>query len=133
MSTSILPVARSLILCDAAVAAPTGKVHLFGVFNAIRASSFPHAGTRVVVFAQLTGGVGAVPCQIDVRHAERDEVHGSARFDLRFPDRLTLVQLSIVLSRCVFPYSGLYTVELFCHNQFICDTTLHLLEPGESV
>jgi hypothetical protein len=106
---------------------------LAGVFNAIRAGGFPHTGTRVVVFAQLIGGIGAVPCHIDVRHADRDEVvYGSGRLTLQFPDRLTVVQLAIAMSRCSFPYSGLHTVELFCHNQFMCDTTLQLIGSGET-
>jgi hypothetical protein len=131
VANAIIPMARSLVLCDAATGGPSGKVYLSGVFNAIRAGGFPHTGTRVVVYTQLTGGVGVVPAHIDIRHATRDEVvYHSGRFTLRFSDRLAVRQLSAVLSRCTFPYPGLYTVELFCHNQFVCDTTLRLIEPG---
>ena len=132
MSRIVLPIARSLVLCDAATVAEAGKVHLSGAFNAIRADRFPHTGTRVVVFAQLTGGVNEVPAYIEVRHANRDEVvYHFGGFTFHFPDRLVVVQSTLVLARCTFPYSGLYTVELFCHNQFVCDTTLRLLESGE--
>ncbi|MFO0851578.1 MAG: hypothetical protein U0871_23910 [Gemmataceae bacterium] len=133
MSRLVLPVARPLALCDAVTPDGSGKVSLSGVFDAIRATGFPHAGTRVVVFAQLVGGIGTVPVRLVVRHAARDEViYRSDPYPLRFTDRLTALQVSLVLTRCVFPYPGLYTVELFCHNQFMCDTTLHLLGPGET-
>ncbi|HET6573775.1 MAG TPA: hypothetical protein VFG68_09255 [Fimbriiglobus sp.] len=66
MANEIIPVARSLYLCDAATAGPSGKVYLSGVFNAIRAGAFPHADTRVVAFVQLTGGPAVVPTYIDV-------------------------------------------------------------------
>jgi hypothetical protein len=103
------------------------------VFNAIRAGEFPHAGTRVVVFGQLTGGVGTVPAFIDVRHVARNEViYHSKLLALRFPYRVTLLQLSATLARCVFPHPGLYTVELFCHNQFVCDTTVRLIQPVDA-
>jgi hypothetical protein len=129
VSSPILPVARSLILCDAVTADGTGKLYLAGAFNSIRARSLPHSGTRVVVFAQLTGGVGVVPARVEVRHALRDEVVCTAEpLSLHFPDRLKIVQMSTVLTRCVFLYPGMYTVELFCHNQFVCDTAL-LLNP----
>jgi hypothetical protein len=85
----------------------------------------------VVAFVLLTGGVGTVPTLINVRHAVRDEVvYRAGPFTVRFPDRLTLLQVSVPLAGCSFPYPGVYTVELFCHNQFVCDTTLHLLELG---
>jgi hypothetical protein len=41
VASAIIPVARALYLCDAATAGPSGKVHLSGVFNAIRAGVFP--------------------------------------------------------------------------------------------
>ncbi|HET6573776.1 MAG TPA: hypothetical protein VFG68_09260 [Fimbriiglobus sp.] len=57
-------------------------------------------------------------------------MHRAGPFSLRFPDRLTLLQVSVPLTGCSFPYTGMYTVELFCHNQFVYDTTLHLFELG---
>jgi hypothetical protein len=74
-----------------------------------------------------------VPTYVEVRHAGRDEtVYRTSPMGLRFPDRTTSLQVAVHLTRCTFPYPGVYTVELFCHNQFVCDTTLQLLEPGEA-
>jgi hypothetical protein len=107
VSSAIIPVARALYLCDAATSAGSGKVHLSGVFNAIRAGDFPHAGTRVVAFAQLTGGVGAVPTYVEVRHAGRDEtVYRTSPLGLRFPDRITSLQVAVRLSPVYLPVPG---------------------------
>lgn len=125
MSSMVLPVARSLFLCDAVTTTVAGKLHLANVFNSIRAAGFPHAGTRLAVFAQLSGAVGDIPTHVNVRHIARDEiVHYSGRFVAPFRDRVSVTRVSVVLAGCVFPHPGLYAVELFCHNQFVCDTTL---------
>lgn len=50
---------------------------------------------------------------------------------VRFPDRHTLRQFALTIQGCRFPYPGLYTVQLFCDNTPVCDTTVRLLEPEE--
>jgi hypothetical protein len=127
VANAIIPVARALYLCDFYIGYEGGRVDLYGLFNGLRPAVYPHVRDRFVVYTQLTGGVGEVPVFIDVRHAERNElVHTTHTRTLQFRDRTALVQLAFAIEGCRFPYPGLYTVELFCHNTPVCDTTVRL-------
>jgi hypothetical protein len=43
-----------------------------------------------------------------------------------FRDRTTVVQLALSIEECAFESPGLYTMELFCDNTWVCDTQLLL-------
>jgi len=46
--------------------------------------------------------------------------------ELNFPNRNTIVQLALLIEGCPFSHAGLYLIELFCDNMWICDTSLLL-------
>jgi len=50
---------------------------------------------------------------------------------LQFPDRQTVIQVSLLVERCRFDWPGVYLVELYCNNAWVCDTRLVLIEPEE--
>jgi hypothetical protein len=129
MSVSILPVAKSLYLCDYHVGYSNGKVDLYGLFNAIRPQTgFPYTQGRFCVFAQLINGLGRVSFHIDIRFAETDELVQTTEVrELTFPTRSTVLQLALAITGCRFERPGLYLVELFCNNTWECDTQLLLL------
>lgn len=55
--SSVVPVAKSLFLCDLQIGYDDGKVDLYGLFNAIRPTEgFPHTHERFCIFAQLNNG-----------------------------------------------------------------------------
>jgi hypothetical protein len=125
VADKIIPVSRSLYLCDFHVGYQDGKVDLCGVFNAIRPAIYPFTRKQFVVFAQLAGGAGDVPFFVDMRRLDTDEpVHTTETNVLSFPDRLTVIQFALTIERCRFPAPGLYSVELFCHNTWVTETTL---------
>ena len=128
MTAPILPVAKALYLCDYHVGYSNGKVDLYGLFNAIRPpSGFPYTRGRFCVFAQLNNGLGRVPFFIDVRFAETDELVWTTEVrELTFPNRSTVVQLALTIEGCRFERPGLYILELFCDNTWVCDTPLRL-------
>ena len=128
MSASILPVAKALYLCDYHFGYSDGKVDLYGLFNAIRPQSgFPYTRGRFCVFAQLINGLGVVPFFIDIRFAETDELVWTSEVrELTFPNRSTVVQLALTIEGCQFERPGLYFLELFCDNTWVCDTQLLL-------
>jgi hypothetical protein len=130
MASGVLPSAKSLYLCDYHCGYENGKVDLYGLFNAIRPVAYPHTQQRFCVFAQLVNGLGQIPFFIDVRYAPRDElIYTTARNLLSFPDRTTIVQLALTIEGCRFEQPGMYFVELFCDNTWVCDATL-LLQPA---
>jgi hypothetical protein len=127
VSNKIIPVSRSLYLCDFHVGYQNGKVDLYGIFNAARPAAYPFVKQRFVVFAQLTGGLGDVPFFVDIRReGEIDALHTTVVSTLRFPSRTTLMQLALTVEGVHFPEPGVYLVELFCHNMWVCDTPLTL-------
>jgi hypothetical protein len=128
MPTPVIPVARALILCDFQIAGRKGKVDLIGAFNAIRPPrGYPYEQARFCVFAQLTGGLGAVPFFVDIRSLDTDElIRTTETRALYFPSREYVVQMALTIEGCRFPKAGLYAVDLFCDNVWVCDTRLLL-------
>jgi hypothetical protein len=125
---SVVPVAKALSLCDYHVGYSDGKVDLYGLFNAIRPQSgYPYTRGRFCVFAQLVNGLGPVPFFVDIRFAATDELVWTTEVrHLRFPDRTTVVQMALSIEGCRFDRAGLYVLELFCDNTWVCDTQLLL-------
>ena len=130
MAASIVPVAKTIYLCDHVLSmdihgAP--KTDVMGLVNAIRVLSFPHVAKRFHAFAQLTSGLGLVPFVVRIKHAATDaEVYRSPYRTLRFPTRSVVLHMSLAINDCVFPWPGLYLAELYCNNQWVADTTLLL-------
>lgn len=85
-----------------------------------------HAKTILCVRA-LINGLAWVPFFIDIRDATRDQLIYTTQVNhLSFPDRNTVVQLALSIEQCLFPQSGMYLVELYCDNTWVCDTSLFL-------
>ena len=127
MSDRIIPVSRSLFLCDFHVGYADGRVDLYGILNALHPAIYPHNRSQLVVFAQLTGGSGDVPFYIDIRREAGDApLFTTLVRTVRFPNRTTIVQTAMTIENLQFPEPGLYVFDLFCHNTWVCDTTLLL-------
>ena len=126
MSPTIVPVAKSLFHCDYHVGYSDGKVDLYGIFNAIRPQGgYPHTHPQFCVFAQLVNGLGQVPFFVDIRDATSNQlIYTTGTNVLSFPNRTAVVQVALTIQGCTFPGPGLYFVELFCDNTWVCDTTL---------
>jgi hypothetical protein len=123
----VVPVSRSLFLCEAHIGYPDARDDLYGVFNVLRPPAFPYTHQYLVVFAQLTGGSGNVPFFFEVRRARDDALlRVTAVYVLHFPDRTTPVPLALTIQNVFFAEPGVYVVSLFCHNSWVCDTTLSL-------
>lgn len=127
---AVIPTASSLFVCDYHIAERRGKVDLYGLFNGIRAPrGFPHSSSRFCLFAQLLNGLGTVSVRFDIRHAENEElVRRTDEPSITFPNRTTMIQVAMTVTRTTFPYPGVYFIELFCNNTWVCDTRLLLYE-----
>lgn len=128
MPYAIRPFARALFLCDWVIGDDNGKTDLYGLFNAIRAETYPHVQKRFCLFAQLTGGLGDIPFYADVIFRPRDELVWTTEVQLlRFPNRDMLVQLAVEVKGCPFSEPGSYLLELYCDNECVADTPLQLI------
>lgn len=118
---TVLPVAQALYLCDGHIGFPGGKTDLIGLFNSIRATSYPHVQKQFVVFARLHQGLGQASCYVDIRFASTQQlIHVSSTHLVMFPDRDTALTLHGVR----FPQPGIYLVKLFCDAQWIADARI---------
>jgi hypothetical protein len=127
---TVMPVPRSLFLCEAHIGYPDGRVDLYGIFNILRPDAYPYTLPEFVVFAQLTNGLGTVPFFLEIRRARDDAlIRATAVHALFFPDRLTDAPLALTIRNVFFAEPGVYFVSLFCHNSWVGDTTLLLESP----
>ena len=124
----ILPFAKSIYLCDGCIGYPGGKTDIMGLFNSVRPSAYPHTLSTFVVFAQLTGGLGRVPCYVDIQYPAASQLVRTTYLKmLPFPHRKSVVQLAFTIQDCVFNRPGVYLVELYCDAQLIADVSFELI------
>ena len=125
---AIVPIAKSLYLCDGTIGMANQKTDIMGLFNSIRPLNYPHVQKHFVVFAQLLGGLGQIPFYIDVRSAtDGSQVHSTTAKLLQFARRDQLIQMAHSIHNCRFPQPGIYLVELICQGQWVADTTIRLI------
>lgn len=132
MATTVVPVTKAVYVCDDVVEDNSSrKVHLLGVFNAVRPqgkSPYPFCLGHLCVFAQLIGGVGKVPIHVEIVNAKTEEVvYAFPEERLRFLTRQTTVSACFRIRNCLFSNPGEYIVELYSRDTFIDDRVLHLL------
>jgi hypothetical protein len=130
MASDVLPVLKSIYLCDSYVGYANGKVDLYGLFSGIRPERFPHVQERFCIFAQLVNGLGETPFFFDIRQASTDRpIHTTDRNVQNFPNRTRIVQLAMTIRGCPFDEPGLYIIDLFCNNEWVADTAVRLENP----
>ena len=114
MAEKLLPVVKSMVLCEDALPGPagTGNVHLMNVFSNIRPRSepaFPYHLAQLCVFLQLTDVEGQAPGHILGYHPDSGRiVLSSTRHPIQFRDRLQVKWVVFRLKDCSFPEGGVY-------------------------
>ena len=95
----ILPVAKSLYLCDGHLGFTSRKTDLMGIFDSIRPQGgYPHIHPSFVVFARLAQGLGTIPFRVDIRlDASGQFVAGTLVQQLVFPGRDTIVNMVVTV------------------------------------
>lgn len=134
MSEPILPVVKSMVLCEDVLPGPdaTGNVHLMNVFTAITPRThpqYPLLFPQICVFLQITDHQGAHQGQIRVRNLSTDRlVFGSSMHQIELESRLQLKLILFRIRNCPFPESGIYSVEFYWDGIWITDWRLQLKE-----
>ena len=115
---AIIPVARSMYLCDRYVSHSNETIDLYGVFNALKPNlGYPHVRPQICAYAQLADGLGELSLQVDMRFANTGKlIYSSEIRRIEFVDRTSVIQAAILLSDCQFARRGRYLFELFCDN-----------------
>jgi hypothetical protein len=125
---AIVPVARSMYLCDQIIGYQDARTDLYGIFSGLEpAGGFPYRHGPFYVYAQLVNGFGTVPFRFDIVFANSDELlFSTTSRNLTFPNRTTVVQLSFQVPGFRFHRPGRYLFELYCDNIWVCDCPLQL-------
>jgi hypothetical protein len=135
MAAELIPVVKSIYLCDDFQPdSLSGKINMFGVFDAFRPSVSvpPFVLGRLCVVAQLIGGNGDTPVNVEIIDPiDGSLVLSSTTQTIRFPTRHTTVYLCVRLQNCRFPKAGLYLIELYARGQFLDDRRIRIVAPKE--
>jgi hypothetical protein len=131
MTPVILPLVKSVYLCDDALRDPnTGKIHLLGAFTGIRLPeglAFPYRQPRFCVFARFVDGYGPIPFRVKIVSARSgDAIFETQDHTIRFTDRLATAWASFRIVDCLFDEPGVYLAELYCGGLFVDDRSLTL-------
>ena len=124
---SVIPSAKSLTLCDAVATREGGRTTLHGLFNSLRIVTFPYSLGHFCAFAQLSHGLGEVETHFEVSEVGADTpLYVTSPRRIEFPNRDFLIQLAVEIRGCTFQRPGFYLVQLFCDDQWVCDTSFQL-------
>jgi hypothetical protein len=131
MPTPVIPVVKSVYICDEVVRDPTsGKVSVLNLWDTVRppaGTTFPYELRKVCVFAWMRDGRGRVRTRIEIVQATTEAViFRTADFLLDFTSILTHFA-SFRLDLVRFPAPGYYYIELYCENQFMDDQAVRIL------
>jgi hypothetical protein len=108
------PIALGLILCEKLIVEErTRNTTLVSTFTKLVADAFPSSPERFTVAAVLTGGQGDGTLDLVFTRLETEEETYSMERQLRFPGRLSEVQVVFHIGNCSFPAPGHYDATLF--------------------
>ncbi len=137
MPAVVLPVVKSIFLCDRVMADPqTGKLTVEGLFNSLRVGFVPNAVSVVEefsVFAEFIGGVSDATVRIEIVQSETERVVvRTADRTLQFPGRHTTLAVSFQIADLAVSEPGVYFVELYCNDVFVDDRALRIAPREET-
>jgi hypothetical protein len=128
------PSVLSINVCDSIIRDEfTKKVSLIGLFNAIRANSFPCTHPLLHVYVALTNGHGRY--QTDIRFlnlADNKPIVGM-KGHLEFQNPLQVVELNVCWQRLRFEKSGEYVVQVLCDGAPIGERKFIVVGPEQKI
>jgi hypothetical protein len=126
---AIIPSARGLFACHGYERHKSGEISLTRIFNSVQTQGqFPFKMGRFYAFAQLLQGLGEVPCWLELHRAEDNALIWLTNTNiLTFESREKIVQMAMAVDRVVFERPGVYLLELYCDNNWVCDTRLQVI------
>lgn len=121
--------ATALLLCDGAWENPrNGKVHLNGIFTAIRTTRFPAPDRLVIIYGQLTGKPGeSGRLSLTCTDGESDELMLQSQGSVVLGP-LGNLHLRFAFDQVKFPKPAFYNFRLDCDGRLIAEQQLKVYE-----
>ena len=137
MSEAVLPIVKSVFLCDdVAIDQQTGKPSVTGLFNSLRVEFLAGAVSVIdefCVFAEFVGGIAPATVRIEITRARTNTVVvRTTDRTLRFRGRHTTLAVSFRIENLAVPEPGVYLVELYCNDVFVDDRLLRITAREET-
>jgi len=126
-------VGKVLFVCDDVAADPLShKPSILNIWEVVRppdGAAFPFVLGKVVVVAQMRGGLGDIAFSVRIARADEDEDLREVLITVRFPDRLTARLVVVRFVDVAFPAPGGYLIQLHCEGDFVDDQVIRVLPP----
>ncbi len=128
------PTVLSINICDAIIRDElTKKVSLVGLFNVIRANSFPCTHPLMHVYVALTNGHGKYKTEVRFANLETSEPIVGMVGELNFQNPLQVVEMNLCWQQVSFDNPGEYEVEVLCDGTRTGARKFRLIGPQQEI
>jgi hypothetical protein len=126
------PIVLSINICDTIIRdETTKKVSLIGLFNAIKANTFPSTHPLFHVYVALTNGHGPYKTTLRIVNIKDNEVIINIDGDLNVDSPLQVIELNIGLQGLRFKGPGKYSVQVLCGGEPIGSRDFMVVGPTQ--
>lgn len=128
------PTVLSINICDSIIRdEATKKVSLIGLFNTIRANSFPSVHPSMHVYVALTNGHGKYKMAVRFVRSKDDKPLAWVGGPLEFNNPLQVAELNLCWQNLKFEESGQYVVEVLCEDTQIGMRKFNVIGPEQQI
>lgn len=105
---------------------------LIGIFEQVRAPSFPVRHPAMCVYTKLTDAAGEYDIRLDLVRLDDMQIIGQGQMRPTFPDRMAPVEIVVQLLGIVFERPGRYEFQLWANGRWVGSKSLAVLLLGRS-
>lgn len=128
------PSVLSINVCDTIIRDEVSKkVSLIGLFNTIRANTFPCTHPSMHVYVALTNGHGKYKVDVRFTNLKEGKALAGVAGDLDFKSPLQVVELNLCWQRLSFERAGEYEVEVLCDGSRIGSRKFRVTGPEQKM
>jgi hypothetical protein len=124
------PVLLSINICDTIIRDEiTKKVSLIGLFNVIKANTFPAKHPMLQVYVALTNGHGSYKADLRIQNVDENKIIMNLEAELTFANPLYVVEINFGLQGLKFDKPGKYSFQVLCDGEPIGSRDFTVMGP----
>lgn len=104
----------------------THKVSLIGIFENIRAQSFPCQHGSLTVYSKVTDAQGTYDFRLELIHLDKAQRIAEVPVKGEVPNRLGTGEIVVTIGGLVFPHPGLYEFRLSANGRYVGSKTIRV-------
>ena len=126
------PSRLAMLVADVAIREEgTGKVSLIGIFDQIRAGTFPMSHGQLVVYARMTDAEGHYEFRLQLVRLEDDLAIGEGVVQAEVSDRLAAGEVIFQLGGLRFERAGRYEFRLHANGRYVGGCPFAVIQVNE--